>query len=1580
MTDAKTQEPIDGDAFAELRQLAQLRGEGPIVSPNPLSPPAAGRGEPIGTVEAVNGEVISSGVDQTNSVLKPGDPIYEGDIVATRGGAGVQIDFADGTVGHLGPEARMLVQDVGTGAGSTAPVVFVINGPFSFASPPGGSAGANALTVRTPVASVRLEGGRLIGKAAPEAVENKFTLMRNFDGTLGRAVVATASASFVLDGELASAQVVSLFRAPSELPTPTLAQAQEEVGGSVFDWLGAPEAGGEGTGGAEDAIETIGPISVLLPGSPQISFPEPHVGGLNRLSNSGPARPAAQESSTTPPVSGGNTEVLPSTPDAPINITVQSSFGGIQTFNGTAGFDTFVANGDPTTANAITIEQELDGFGVETGRFFLRSGTDRIFLDGFEELDINLGTADDTITIQDLSDTDIADSTVRIDLGAGNDTADATNANRRHVIDGGDGNDTITGSSRGDDLNGDAGADTIKGLAGKDKINGGVGNDTIDGGAGDDTITGGADNDTIDGGTGADAMDGGAGDDTFTVDNVNDTVTDTGGGTDLVNSSVTFTLNTGLENLTLTGTANIDGTGNEGANTLTGNSGNNRLDGHGGADAMTGNAGNDTYVVDNTGDTVTEGAGAGTDTVESSVTFTLAANVENLALTGTHNIDGTGNSAANTLTGNDGNNRLDGAGGADSMSGGAGDDIYVVDNAGDTVSETTSGGTDAGGTDTVESSVAFTLGAGFENLELTGSGNINGTGNSLDNTVKGNAGNNTLDGGTGGDTMDGGAGDDTYVVDNTGDTVTDTAGGTDTVQSSVAFTLASGVENLELTGSAAIAGTGNAGANTITGNSANNTLTGNAGNDIINGGAGVDTISGGADNDTIDGGTGADVMDGGAGDDTFTVDNVGDTVTDTGGGTDQVNASATFTLTTGVENLTLTGNSAIDGTGNAGANTITGNSGINTLTGGDGDDTYFVQNTGDTVVENSSEGTDTVSSSVSFTITDEDVEHLTLTGSSGNSATGNASANTLTGNTGNNTLTGLGGGDALVGGAGTDTASYAGSAAVNVNLSTGVVSGGDAVGDSFSSIENLTGSSNDDTLTGDANANRIDGGAGEDTMTGLGGNDVYVVDNVNDSVVEAGGGGTDTVESSVTIAALFAEVENLTLTGSSAIDGTGNGLANTITGNSGNNALAGGAGDDIYVVQNAGDTVVENAAEGTDRINTSVSFTLSANVENMVLTGAGITGTGNALDNTFFVDDTGDQVVEAASGGVDTVSSSVSYTITDEDVEHLTLTGSASNSATGNASANTLTGNTGDNVLIGLGGGDALVGGDGSDTASYAGSTAVSVNLSSGAVAGGDAVGDTFSSIENLIGSSNVDALTGDANANRIDGGAGADNMAGLGGDDTYVVDNVSDVVTEAGGSGEDTVESSVTFTLVADIEHLTLTGASSVNGTGNTLDNTITGNSAANSLIGLGGVDTLTGGGGNDILFGGAGADILNADSGADDLYFNATGEGGDTVNNFTTGTDDFVFLQSAFGGGSLATGTLDATNFSVITEAYDGTNGTSSAATGNTAGFIYDSTNGVLSYDSNGNTAGGGFTIATLSSGSVAASDVEITAASPV
>ncbi len=152
---------------------------------------------------------------------------------------------------------------------------------------------------------------------------------------------------------------------------------------------------------------------------------------------------------------------------------------------------------------------------------------------------------------------------------------------------------------------------------------------------------------------------------------------------------------------------------------------------------------------------LTELAGEGTDTVRSFISFTLAAEFENLTLLGSANIDGFGNSLANTLTGNSGNNLLDGGGGVDSMTGGAGDDTYVVDVSGETIS-------DSSGIDTVRSFVTYTLGTSLENLTLLGTATT-GTGNNSDNVIIGNDVANTLSGGSGNDTLDGGLGGDSMT-------------------------------------------------------------------------------------------------------------------------------------------------------------------------------------------------------------------------------------------------------------------------------------------------------------------------------------------------------------------------------------------------------------------------------------------------------------------------------------------------------------------------------------------------------------------------------------------------------------------------------------------------------------------------------------------------------------------------------------------------------------------------------------------------------------------------------------------------
>ncbi|MDO6962400.1 beta strand repeat-containing protein [Rhizobium alvei] len=299
--------------------------------------------------------------------------------------------------------------------------------------------------------------------------------------------------------------------------------------------------------------------------------------------------------------------------------------------------------------------------------------------------------------------------------------------------------------------------------------------------------------------------------------------------------------------------------GNGGADTIKGGDGNDLIDGGLGGDTLLGQAGNDSYIVDNANDKVRELANEGTDTVSASISYTLTANVEKLVLTGTADINATGNGLDNVLTGNDGNNVLDGGAGNDTMAGKAGDDTYMFADAGDKATEQV-----GGGTDTVMAAFSVTLAANIENLVLTGSANVDGTGNAETNKLTGNDGNNSLDGGTGNDWMLGGLGDDTYRVDSTIDKITENAdAGTDSVYSTVTYTLSVNVENLTLSGSSAINGTGNALANILTGNGAANKLyADNVVGDSVGGG---DQLIGGGGNDTLYSGDGANTLDGGDG-------------------------------------------------------------------------------------------------------------------------------------------------------------------------------------------------------------------------------------------------------------------------------------------------------------------------------------------------------------------------------------------------------------------------------------------------------------------------------------------------------------------------------------------------------------------------------------------------------------------------------------------------------------------------------------------------------------------------------------------
>ena len=511
---------------------------------------------------------------------------------------------------------------------------------------------------------------------------------------------------------------------------------------------------------------------------------------------------------------------------------------GDDLISGNTGDDSLYGDAGADTLNGGTGDDSLSGgSGRDTFTFSASFGNDTIndFTVGFDSINLSaLSIADFTALLSNTAD--VSGNAV---ITLSGNTITLTGVTKAQLQQGDfigvnpvgtSGNDTITGF----DTN-----DTINGLAGNDIINGGAGDDTLDGGSGDDRLVG---------GTGADDMTGGTGDDTFLVDNASDTVTEgSGGGTDTVISSVSFTLGDFIENLELSLSSNINGTGNILNNRITGNAGDNVLSGNDNNDTLYGLAGDDTQNGGTGADSLIGGDGA--DTVNG----------------GTGNDWIRGEAGNDTLNGDDGNDKilgeagndtLDGGAGNDIMTGGTGDDIYVYDGAGDRAIENADEGTD-----TIQSTANYTvLADNVENLTLTGSGDISGTGNSLDNVITGNSGDNILIGGGGNDTLIGGDGSDTYIISDNTDTIVESssAAGTDKVVSSISFSLGggagNGIEVLELSLSTDIDATGNTSDNTLIGNSGNNTLTGEEGNDILYGFAGNDALVGGSGNDTLDGG------------------------------------------------------------------------------------------------------------------------------------------------------------------------------------------------------------------------------------------------------------------------------------------------------------------------------------------------------------------------------------------------------------------------------------------------------------------------------------------------------------------------------------------------------------------------------------------------------------------------------------------------------------------------------------------------------------------------------------------------------
>lgn len=1211
--------------------------------------------------------------------------------------------------------------------------------------------------------------------------------------------------------------------------------------------------------------------------------------------------------------------------------------------------------------------------------------------------------------------------------------------------------------------------DVLVGTDGDDQLWGQEGNDTLLGGAGNDTLGGGDGDDWLDGGTGVNLLSGGRGNDTYVVGAaISNSIAETvDGGIDTVRSDDSYGLGAHLENLVLTGDAASEGRGNELDNEITGNASANRLKGDAGNDRLFGMAGND------------------------------------------------------TLEGGEGDDWLDGGEGVNLLIGGNGNDTYVIDATGPGPINSNAIIEDAnGGIDTVRSAGTYALGYALENLVLTGDAAIDGNGNELNNEITGNAsanrlkgeggndrlfgmaGNDTLEGGDGDDWLDGGEGinelrggngNDTYVIETSAGAPSSNTifeflgGGIDTVRSNSTYALGSysNLENLVLTGNAAIDGNGNELDNDVTGNGNDNRLKGEAGNDRLYGLAGKDTLEGGVGNDSLFGGEGDDYLlggdgndrlsgdvgndqlSGGDGNDTYVfergwgqdiIDNYdgangvdtiefaagilpsdiqavhqgNDLVLNLKGSTDSIVVRNYF-LTNGVSNYTLeqirfsggatwsysvvrslvvsgstgndllngfsgadtldggAGNDTLDGAegndlliGGTGNDLLIGGAGIDTLRGGLGDDTYVIDSTTDLIQENANEGIDTIESSVSITGTlTTNIENLRLTGSAnligyGNSAnnvlTGNQGANSLYGNSGNDTLSGEGGNDYLEGGVGNDVYRFArgwGSDSVNNYEATGNgldiiefaadILPGDIqisrsvnnlvltltgtsdkllVSNYFGSDGTLTyavdeirfangvrwtvadikpwallGTNGNDTLTGYASADsinggagndvldggngndRLDGGSGNDTLRGGAGDDVFVVDAAGDLVSDTSG--IDTVEASLSYT-LGNDIEHLTLTGSADLNGTGNALNNTLTGNSGANRLEGGAGNDTLIGGQGNDQL--SGGEGND------VYLLGAGWGRDVIDN--LDSGADSLDVIQFLD------------GVAPADLTVLYLGDDLFLRHANLADSVTvKNFFGPSSATSL---------------DEIRFADGTVwTAAQ-----LRARFTSGTEGSDQLVG--FSGDDTLLGFGGNDTLRGGDGDDLLDGGTGNDFMAGGKGNDRYRVDSSADSITEYADEGIDTVESSVTFSLTAALENLTLIGTANIDGWGNSGDNILIGNDGNNALYGDVGDNTLYGNGGDDRLIAGSGQDYMNGGDGNDSLssgYGNDTllgGAGNDTLDGGRD--DDWLYggegNDTLYGGFGNDTFVIDSVGDTVIEYLNEG-NDTVEASISYTLGF---------------------------------------------
>jgi len=498
----------------------------------------------------------------------------------------------------------------------------------------------------------------------------------------------------------------------------------------------------------------------------------------------------------------------------------------LSTLNGTNGFRLSGVAGGDFSGYAVASAGDLNGDGIDDvviGAFYAdpngaQSGASYVVFGSRAAFaaDINLSTLDGTNGFK-VSGVAAGDS-------SGGAVAAAGDIN-------GDGIDDLIIGAKGADPNGsNSGATYVIFGRASPRINAGTAAaDSIEGGTVGDDLSGAGGNDILDGAGGDDLLNGGDGKDQLF--------------------------------------------GGLGADDLVGGIGGDLLDGGAGADQMAGGVGDDTYVVDDIGDAVSEPGGEGLDRVRAGISHSLTADVENLQLTGSGSINGTGNGLANQIDGNSGNNVLSGGGGNDLIRGGAGtDELYGDDGAdqllGGDATDILHGGA---GLDTLQGNDGGDLiygdagadsldgGAGDDVLQGSDGADLLQGGDGVDQ-LYGSADNDILRGGAGNDSLYGGAGDDTYYVEDTSDTLVEALneGTADTVRATTDWTLGDNFERLIIEGAGHWTGVGNALANTITGNAGWNYLEGRDGNDTLNGGLGNDLIAGGLGSDILIGGGGED--------------------------------------------------------------------------------------------------------------------------------------------------------------------------------------------------------------------------------------------------------------------------------------------------------------------------------------------------------------------------------------------------------------------------------------------------------------------------------------------------------------------------------------------------------------------------------------------------------------------------------------------------------------------------------------------------------------------------------------------------